>query len=398
MNLDDALDALIAPVESGQPSSPAPRERVADWRPGVIWDGAEGTVTTPAMPGEASPDWDSVLRIWGLEPEKFSVVEPVLFNVWGNPDGTLNRQWKGKVVQRVEAKAGIDFDELIDEIKKHKPRKKEAPTGQSAFVVALADWQVGRGDPGDGLREVVQRVLNAIDSVELRIKELRKSGRTLGQLVVVGLGDIVEGCGDDYYAMGTFTSEADRRDQVKIARRLIRDAIARWSQHFDDVLVAAVGGNHGENRRNGKAFTTFNDNDDVAVFEQVAEIFAANPETYGHVKFVIPTHKLALSIEVAGKIVGITHGHLARNSGTVENKIRTWLANQALGRQFECDILLTGHYHHLRAVDWGSVLWLQTPALCDSLWFTQSSGQWSQMGTLTLTIDPELGVRDIAVV
>lgn len=397
MNLDDALDSLTAPVEGFAPSEPGPRARVADWRPGVVWEGEEGTVTTTPMIGDNHPDWDAVLRVWGLDPEKFSVVEPVLFNVWGDPTGTLNRQWKGKVVQRATARAGVDLEDLISEIKKHKP-KKPAATGDSAFIVALSDWQIGRGDPGDGLKEVVQRVLESIDSVERRIKELRKSGRTLGQLVVVGLGDIVEGCGDEFYAMGTFTSEADRRDQVKIARRLIRDAIARWANHFDDVLVAAVGGNHGENRRNGKAFTTFNDNDDVAVFEQVAEVFGANPEAYGHIKFVLPTHKLALTIEVQGKILGLTHGHLARNSGNVEQKVRKWLADQALGRQFECDILLTGHYHHLRAVDWGSVMWLQTPAMCNSLWFTQSTGQWAQTGTLTLTINPEHGVRDIAVV
>lgn len=397
MNLDDALDALTTPVEGSSTSEPGPRARVADWRPGVVWEGEEGTVTTTPMIGDNHPDWDAVLRVWGLDPEKFSVVEPVLFNVWGDPLGTLNRQWKGKVVQRAADRAGVDLEDLIGEIKKHKP-KKPAPTGDSAFIVALADWQIGRGDPGDGLKEVVQRVLESIDSVERRIKELRKSGRTLGQLVVVGLGDIVEGCGDEFYAMGTFTSEADRRDQVKIARRLIRDAIARWANHFDDVLVAAVGGNHGENRRNGKAFTSLNDNDDVAVFEQVAEVFGANPDAYGHIKFVLPAHKLALTIEVQGKIIGLTHGHLAKNSGSVEQKIRKWLADQALGRQFECDVLLTGHYHHLRAVDWGSVLWLQTPAMCGSLWYTQSTGQWAQTGTLTLTIDQEHGVRDIAIV
>ncbi|CAB4218510.1 hypothetical protein UFOVP1608_33 [uncultured Caudovirales phage] len=399
MNIDEALDALTAPVEAGQSSNPPPRSRVADWRPGIAWEGDTGTITTDVVIGSDSPNWDHVLRIWGLDPENFSIVEPVLFNVWGNPDSP-SRQWKGKVVSRLATPEGAGYADLIEEIKKHRPPKKCAPTGDSAFIVCLADWQVGRGDPGDGLKEVVARILAGIDSVEERVKELRKMGRPLGELVVLGLGDIIEGCGDDFYAMGTFTAEADRRDQIKIARRLIRDAIARWSRQFTTVRVAAIGGNHGENRRDGKAFTTFNDNDDVAVFEQVAEIFAQNPETYGHVSFVLPRHELTLTLEVTGKIVGITHGHVAKASGSAEQKLRTWLANQSLGRQSigDAEVLVTGHYHHLRTVDWGSVHWLQTPALCDSLWFTQTSGQWAQKGILTFTLTPGSGVQDVQVV
>jgi predicted phosphodiesterase len=399
VNIDEALDALTAPVEAGEAKPPPPRNRAAEWRPGVFWEGNEGTLTTDIVAGADLPNWDHVLNLWGLNPEKFAVVEPVLFNVWGDPEKPF-RQWKGKVVSRVDVAEGKDYADLIEEIKKHKPPKKAPPTGDSAFVVNLADWQIGRGDPGDGLKEVVARILSGIDAVEVRIKELRKMGRSLGELVVFGLGDIIEGCGDDFYAMGTFTSEADRRDQVKIARRLIRDALKRWSRLFNKVTVAAVGGNHGENRKDGKAYTTFNDNDDVAIFEHVAEIFAENPEAYGHVRFILPRHQLTLTLEVAGKIVGITHGHVAKASGSAEQKLRTWLANQSLGRLpiGDAEILVTGHYHHLRTVDWGSVHWLQTPALCESLWFTQTSGQWAQLGVLTFTITPDLGVRDIQVV
>jgi hypothetical protein len=100
-----------------------------------------------------------------------------------------------------------------------------------------------------------------------------------------------------------------------------------------DITVAAIGGNHGENRKNGKAFTTLGDNDDVALVESVAEIFQANPEAYGHIRFAIPTDELSLTIEVHGQIIGITHGHLARSGQGVEGKLRRWIADQTLGRQ-----------------------------------------------------------------
>jgi hypothetical protein len=47
--------------------------------------------------------------MWGLDPEFFAVVEPVLFNVWGDPLGVLNRQWKGKVVRIQDAKDGLQL-------------------------------------------------------------------------------------------------------------------------------------------------------------------------------------------------------------------------------------------------------------------------------------------------
>ena len=61
--------------------------------------------------------------------------------------------------------------------------------------------------------------------------------------------------------------------------------------------MLSVPGNHGENRKNGKAFTTFGDNFDVAIFDEVAEIFQENP-AYKHVKFVIPENDLWLTVEV----------------------------------------------------------------------------------------------------
>ena len=396
VNLDDALDNLLKTAEVDSVQKIGPRDRKADWLPGVTWSGEEGTVTTQPMEGENAPDWSGVLRMWGLDPEHFEVVEPVLFNVWGDTLGILNRQWKGKVIRKGK-KLNADIDELIREIKKHKPRQSKQLTGEASLVVVAADWQVGKRD-GDGLKGLIGRWLQAIEDVEWRLKELKKIGRPIDSITVLCLGDLVEGC-DGHYDIQTFTVEEDRRNQVKIARRLLRDALIRWSKLVPSVTVAAVGGNHGENRKNGKAFTTLNDNDDVALVEQVAEIFAANPEAYGHVRFAIPSDELSLTLEVHGKIIGISHGHLARNSGSVEGKLKNWIAGQALGRQSigDCDILVTGHYHTFKLADWGGVKWLQAPALDGgSVWWRQSTGEIADAGVLTFLIS-KTGVSDIQI-
>ena len=142
---------------------------------------------------------------------------------------------------------------------------------------------------------------------------------------------------------------------------------------------------------------TLGDNDDVALVESVAEIFAANPEVYGHVSFAIPKDELSLTLEVHGKIIGITHGHLARSAGNAESKIKRWISEQTLGRQSigDCDILVTGHYHTLRFADWGGVKWLQAPALDGgSTWWRQSTGEVADVGVLTFLVSAN-GISDI---
>jgi predicted phosphodiesterase len=394
LNLDDALDNLLKTTEIASVQKTEPRQRQAEWTPGVTWMGDEGTITTPPVEGESHPDWSGVLKLWGLDPEHFTVVEPVLFNVWGDTLGILNRQWKGKVVRK-GGQETADIESLIAEIKKHKPRERKEIEGGASLVVCASDWQVGKRD-GDGLKGLVGRWLQAIDDVEFRLKELKKIGRPIDSITVLCLGDLVEGC-DGHYDIQTFTVEVDRRDQVKIARRLLRDALIRWSRVVPSITVAAIGGNHGENRKNGKAFTTLGDNDDVALVESVAEIFQANPEAYGHIKFAIPTDELSLTLEVHGQIIGITHGHLARSGQGVEGKLRRWIADQTLGRQKigDCDILVTGHYHSFKLADWGGVKWIQAPALDGgSVWWRQSTGEIADVGVLTFLVSSQ-GVSDI---
>jgi predicted phosphodiesterase len=399
INFEDDMEKLLQ-TSNNPASEPKLKKIGAEWQAGVVWNGDEGTITTTALPLEEAPNWDSILRIWGLDPTKFRVVEPVLFNVWGNPDALLNRQWKGKVVQIADDTRKEDLGELEKEIKKHKPNLKTSFVGQGAMVVVLSDWQIGKAD-GDGLKGTIERILNGIDKVEVRIKELEKLKRPIGKLMVLWTGDSIEGC-VGHYAQQTFSVELDRRDQVKVARRLLRDALMRWSKYFTEVQVLAVGGNHGENRNgSGKSYTSLNDNDDVAIVEQVAEILETNQEAYGHIQFAIPKDRLSITAEAAGWVLGITHGHTARRGGTgTEQKLRRWLEGQSLGRRNVggADVLVSGHYHHFRVADWGGCVWLQAPAMDGgSDWWQEMSGEKSESGILTFCMYPEVRVTDIAI-
>lgn len=384
------LDDIKAVQSEMQAERKPKRQHPEGWEPGVTWNGNEGTITTTGMPAENAPDWSTVLRVWGLDPEKFEVVEPVLFNVWGDTLGVLNRQWKGKVVQKVRG-SNADVEEIIEEIKKHKFSRPKVSEDGSALIVAISDIQLGKGENG-GSAKIVERFLAGIDEVEQRWKDLRKSGKPLSKLVVVGLGDIIENC-DGHYDMQAFQADLDRREQITVARRLITKALSQWSKFAPEVLVACIPGNHGENRKGGKAFTSFGDNDDVAVFEQVAEIFAANPEAYGHIKFIIPKNDLTVTLDVYGTIVGLAHGHQARRGGgNAIGKVESWWAKQALGMQPVSDatLLLTGHYHHLAVATHGARTHIQAPSLDGgSQWYKEVAGVDAPVGMLTLVVDKD---------
>jgi hypothetical protein len=184
--------------------------------------------------------------------------------------------------------------------------------------------------------------------------------------------------------MQSFQADLDRREQTTVLRRILVKALTRWATFAPRIIVAAVPGNHGENRQNGKAYTTFGDNDDVAVMEQVAEIIRANPD-YDHISFVFPKNELTLTLDVNGTIVGLAHGHQVKGSA------ESWWGKQAFGLQpiGDADILLTGHYHHLVVKQSGSRTHFQAPALDGgSQWFTEQAGVVAPAGLLTITVGP----------
>jgi hypothetical protein len=193
--------------------------------------------------------------------------------------------------------------------------------------------------------------------------------------------------------MQTFAADLDRREQARVVRRLILAYVERMAPLVPRVVLGAVPGNHGENRNSsGKAFTTWTDNDDLAVVEQVAEVLAANPDRYGHVSCVL-ADSLTLTLDVCGVVHSWAHGHQNRGG---PGKVEDWWTKQAMGRTPVADaqILATGHYHHLRVSEATGRTWFQAPAMDPgSEWWTQQTGQSSPAGLLTYVVGAACGAR-----
>ena len=348
------------------------------------------------MPKAEKPEdhrWDAYLTELGFNPNDFEIIEPFEIRTWTANMGAGETQqfyyYKAKIISKnAISEKDFDFKELLKEIKKDKPKPQKVK-GDSSFVVCLSDWQMGKRD-GDGTQGIVKRINQMIPDVTAQIKELRKNGVDMSNLYVFGLGDIVEGC-DGFYAMQTHSVEYDLRRQKMIARRLLVKALKEWAPYFKNVVVACVPGNHGENRKNGKAFTTFGDNYDLSVFDEAAEILKEN-KAYKHIKFIIPENDLWITLDISGTIVGLAHGHQFRTGGRYSHqKAVAWLSGQAFGMtdMGDADILISGHFHHLFVINEGKRTLMQCPSVDGgSEWFENISGKSSFAGTLTFSITP----------
>ena len=394
MTFSNRVEKLLATVENGSLpthmfSKTEPRvENPQGWAAGVQMDGNEGTITTRPMSGQVK-SWATELAAWGFDPEVYEVVEPVRVSTWevltktGDGDYETKQMWAYRA--NIKTRSGltaVEIDELCKPVKSVKPSKTRFK-GSYTLVVPVGDWQIGKAD-GDGLAGSVARIEASTDKVLQRVTDLRKRGYEVGRLLVASLGDLGEGC-VGHYQQQTFSVELDRRDQNKVVRRLARNMLMKLAPHFENVTVAAVAGNHGENRQNGKSFTTTNDNDDIAIWESVAETLAVNPEAFGHIEWLLPRSELSVSLKVGEQIIGLAHGHQAKGSD-----IGKWWQGQVIAGRPTADagLLLTGHFHHFRMAEVAKGRWwLQIPAQDGgSDWFEEMAGSGNSHGQVTFLL------------
>lgn len=398
MNLHDRLKNVENQAEIPDPV----KDRVVPpgWEPGVVWHGSSGEITTGILT-ETPSDWDDILRSRGLDPEVFEVAgETMKWKSWdgwskdetGESIPAICYSFKADIRRKKPAEnQQVELEELYKEIRRAKPSKKRKD-GDSTLVVALSDWQVGNRD-GGGVERQAQAIADLVESIPQRLADLRRAGHHIGHVALLGMGDLCEGtCG--HYAAQQFRIELDRRDQMKLVRRGIRDIIINTAPLVDKMTVMAIPGNHGENRQNGKSITTVHDNDDVAVFEQIAEMLSLNPNAYGHVGFKLSRDEIALAANLSGQTIAITHGHTTKPSGNAAQTMWQWWTNQTMGRAYptvaDANILIAGHYHHLNIKQQTH----RTVIVCPSLtpvgeYWADANGVTTQPGTLTLITNPD---------
>ena len=337
---------------------------------------------------ENKVDWKEQLESYfGADAKNYRVLEDTaeirFWDMAGNPPQRLY-YFKAKIVSNKAYMPDDDFKKLLNQAKKKKPTSSKKLTKNSkTFCIALSDWQIGK----EGTEQTIERWMDSIPKIKEQIKTLRKS-ETIDQLFIAGLGDIVEGC-TGFYAQQEFTVELDYRQQQKVARRMAYTALKELVPMFDKTVVSFIAGNHGEPRNSGKSFTTFSDNRDIMLGEELAEIFKEAPAYKDKIDFIMPD-SLSITLDISDTVVTLVHGHQMRGGGNPQAKARTWLANQSLARSeiADSDLLLMGHYHFFSAYESdGKRLIIQAPSLdSGSEWFDNTNGGRNSAGVLTLII------------
>ena len=359
--------------------------------PGIQFDGKKGTITSTPQ-NSMNVEWkDQLQKYFGNDYKHYKVIEPAEIRSWDMVVGPNQIEtlyyFKAKIVSNKHYMGDDDFKKLLSQIKKTKSIAKPDVKKGKSYLIACSDWQIGK----KGTSNVVDRWIDGIQKIKQEIKILRKT-EPINTLVFAGLGDIVEGC-SGWYAQQEFQTELDHRQQQKVARRMMFYALKELIPLFDETLVCFIGGNHGEFRTGSKSNTSFGDNKDVMLAEELYDIFKSNPIYEDRIKFVIPENELSMTLDINGTVCSLIHGHQARSGGTnAQAKAKKWLADQSLSRSgiADSDILLMGHYHFFSAFETSDRLIVQAPTLDDgSEWFENTSGDKSNPGILTMIIGGE---------
>lgn len=370
-----------------------------------VWKGSEGVITVVI---HEEMTHDAILRKFGHDPEKVSIAGVLEETHWQYNGIDWNHRYKFKTTRTVaEGASVIDPVGVLSEMRRRSglPYVPEnAPLlheAEGAFVLSINDIQLGQSYNG-GSVATIANFYNYIELAKQRIAELRYLGRDLDKLVIIGGGDLVEGC--VIYPNQSFSLDLNRKQQIEGVVGLILHALDELAPLFRDVEVLAARGNHGENRINGK-YTTMDDNDDTHVFE-MAKLALDRDPSMQHIKWTIAGSESGVAIKVFDWVLATTHGDVYAKGvtgATVDKKAHNWMKNMALGREKfgllgQADVLITHHFHHDKMSDWGSCLWRQTPSQDrGSPYFEHATGEYSVPGMLTFVMTEESRYQDEAV-
>lgn len=352
---------------------PAPRINApAGWRPSVEFDEltGEGEAVTPGL--ISKPNFDDFLRSAGYDPEVYEVVgNTVRTSKWQQREGG-DYLTSYRFTFRLKNKQ-VDLPLLYSQAKKSL-RIVEKDLGDKSLVICWADLQVGKVDLLGGFEALVKRV----EQTRAGLVDIIKREK-ITEVVFIDVGDTVENFSNAADQQQLQSNDLSIMQQVDIATTLAWETLKSLAKYVPIIRYGSVGSNHCQWRVN-KTRVGLPGQDDWAIF--ITQTIARLAKEVGYDwKFFIPEpHEESLTIDVQGHKVAVAHGHQASRP---ENVV-SWWRGQQFGNQptAHADILITGHFHHLRVQECGakpnggSRFWVQSSTLDNgSGWFRRTSGE-----------------------
>lgn len=357
-------------------------------RPGIEFDGVEGTATTPGYDSEPE-NFNEFLLDAGLDPDGIEVIPPVRTSRWQQQkDGELVWLTSYRFTFRKKT-AGIDLPLLMAEAGKKLKPVKPAKAKDKALVVLWSDLQVGKVDYLGGTKELLERV----HTTNARLMELVEREKPK-KIIFADLGDTVENFYNANAPQQSYSNDLSIMEQVDVATTMAWQTLKNLYQAVPDLTYASVGSNHCQFRMNGKAIGKPTDDWGVFIGRQLAKL--AHETGAENMRFVEPQpHDESLAVDVFDDgfhILGIVHGHQVNRPEGMGD----WWRKQSFGRQPVADasLLVHGHFHHMRVTELGSTprgtsrYLVMAPTMDNgSTWFRLNSGEDSVPGLATLILE-----------
>lgn len=354
-----------------------------------------GTVQHPIT------DWTDTIKLWGLDPEVFEVIQPVTMKAWGKP-GEFRYSYAARIQKKAQEETPLedqlDVDGWRDNLRSIKfiPGRSVKDSGLS-YLMMVADPQLGK----PGTQEALDNWTTGVEGHVQRIRNLIDAGLPINQIALAFMGDEHEGAVGNY-ASQPYEVELNYSDQITLDYDMRVWTIKQLVENELAVAIASVPSNHGEHTRFGsnKALTSIYDNSSTMVAKLVQKTFEGT-EAGEWLSWDIASDRQDANLELSGIKVNFTHGHVSNGSGPKTGGVssKNAIEKQILGRTAELvdtRLYVTAHYHHFNVIEDRGRTFFGCPALeaeKSSQWFYDSSGVWSKPGMLGMVVGTAAGSR-----
>jgi hypothetical protein len=356
-----------------------------DFRPGVQFDGNEGTATTEGL--SELPNFDDFLRERGYPPEEYQIIGSPRTSQWQQREGgdyltSYRFTFRKKVLD-------IDLPLLFATARKSKKPTVKVKAREKALIICPADLQVGKGASRGGHEELIERVFASFDAIE---KKMRGGYQ---RIFILDMGDIIESVSSKAQFEQLQSNTLSPMQQTDLAASLMYDLIKRATK-YAPVTYGSVASNHCQNRFMGQAVGKPGLDDwGIVILQQLRRL---TTEVGLDVTYLIPQpDDEGFAFQYGINTIGVVHGHQAARPAGVK---KFW-SDSAFGSQWlnaGVDTLISAHFHHLaieelgqRQDGKGSKFWVQCPTSDNgSDWYRRKAGMDSTTGILTIELDKDI--------
>lgn len=325
-------------------------------------------------------DARNLIRVTGDDPDLYNISIRAIAYGDGKSSNRITA-WPKSGMAAVEA---LKLHELYAEAKCKPKLKRPAVTRERVTVVVLADLQIGKTGRRGGTPELLARLEEKRDLLELELGE-----RAPKRILLLDGGDGIENFESGGNPM--FTNDLSLPDQLDCyATELWK--FVRLAHEHAPLEVGAVPSNHTSWRKGKQTLGKPTDDFGLFVHRQVEKIAGvAGVDATWHYPDV---YDESIRVDVLGTPIGLVHGSQFGPGNAVQ-----WWEKQAFGGQAvtHADVMISAHYHSFGAGVAGTNpltgrerFWLGAPTLDNgSDHFRLTAGRDSNPGLMIFDVTPD---------